>query len=323
MVLVAGTALGEDAPVAEFAQYGEYGEVLGAIEAGGKAYVRANGFWGYHPEEDPYMTVDVTIGSEGLVEKVTYVGSKAQTEGFPQMLTADYYGTYKGRSSATVLEVDAVSGATATAKAVAYAVETALYYADKAYGIAADTTAAERDAFAELWPGDYRTVTSEYVVDSAKLYGTVLFAAEDDASLAMKIQSSKKLNYKKSSDTGWPNAEPDQYVMLIVIDKASQQVVASKVVVDGTKRPEYFTVPGEKLEAYTKVPVTEETVFDEFTDGLVFGLEFEFAKDSMGLQVITGTSVIYTGASVDGTFSSQLIRRCFQTAARYFCHYAE
>lgn len=322
LMLGVGAAIAEEnLPVEEYAKYEEYGEVVMALTVDGKAYIRANGFYGYHMEENPYVTVDVIIGEGGLVEYVSYVDSKAQTPGFPDMLTEDFYQSFTGTDSSSVLAVDAVSGATVTSQAVRYGVQTALYYADKAYGIAADTAGAEIGELSEVWPGEYVPITTEYVVD-AKVYGTVLFAAEDEKTVALKVQSSKKLNYKKSSDTGWPNAEPDQYVMIIAIDKETSKVVASKVVVDGTKRTEYFVVPEEKLESYTKVAIAEETVFDEFTDGLVYGIEgVEFEKDGMGMQVITGTSVIFTGASVDGTFSSQLVRRCFQTAARFYCNY--
>lgn len=322
LILLAGAALCEDAPDAEHAKYEEYGEVLAAVLFDGKAVMRANGFYGYHLDESPYMTVDVVIDANGLVESVSYVDSHAQTPGFPEMLTQPYYDTYAGLDASALPAVDAVSGATATSQAVRYGVQTALYYAEKVYGIAADATDAYIAALQDVYPGQYQPINTDYAADS-KMYGTVLFAAEDDHSVAMIIQSSQKLNYKKSSDTGWQNAEPNQYVMIVVVDKESNQVKASSVLTDGTKRPEYFTVPEDKIDAYTRVPIVDETVFDEFTDGLIFELDVELAQDNMGMPIITGTSIIYTGASVGGTFSSQLVRRCFQTAARYYCHYAE
>ncbi len=172
----------------------------------------------------------------------------------------------------------------------------------------------------ELVPGDYKAVESSYEVD-AKKYGSVLFAAEDERTLVMKIQSSNKVNYKHSSDTGWPSAEPAPYVMLIAIDKAEKRVAQSSVLVDGTNRPEYFTVPEDRYAAYQTVVIEDETAFDAFTDGLVYDLDVELSEDSMGMSVITGTSIIFTGVSDDGTFSAQLVRHCYQTAARYFMNY--
>jgi hypothetical protein len=77
-------------------------------------------------------------------------------------------------------------------------------------------------------------------------------------------------------------------------------------------------VPEEKLAAYREVTIDSETAFDGFTGGLVTGRQFDVELDSSGVEVITGTSLIYTGATVQGTFSSQLIRNSFMTAARFY-----
>ena len=64
-------------------------------------------------------------------------------------------------------------------------------------------------------------------------------------------------------------------------------------------------------------------VYDDFTDGLVknYDGDWEFSMDDYNRKTITGTSILYTGATVDGTFSGQMLRNCYRTAARYFCDF--
>ena len=69
------------------------------------------------------------------------------------------------------------------------------------------------------------------------------------------------------------------------------------------------------------VAITSENVFDTFRDGLVTDLAFETEQTGEG-PVIAGTSIVYTGASEDGTLSSQLVRNCFRTAAYFYSNYA-
>lgn len=94
------------------------------------------------------------------------------------------------------------------------------------------------------------------------------------------------------------------------------------MVVDGTKTPEYFTVPSKKIDAYKSVVITDETVFDAFADGSIMSLDVELGESADG-PIITGTSIVYTGKTVDGTFSSQLIRNCFRAAAAMYCNFAQ
>ena len=52
-------------------------------------------------------------------------------------------------------------------------------------------------------------------------------------------------------------------------------------------------------------------------DGIVLTMEFEKVSSDDG-PVITGTIIVYTGRTQQGTFSSQLIRNCFRAAAAYY-----
>ena len=60
-----------------------------------------------------------------------------------------------------------------------------------------------------------------------------------------------------------------------------------------------------------------EEVFDEFMDGIVLTLDCE-TKEGPDGPLITGTSIVYTGTTEQGTFSSQMVRNCFRTAARVY-----
>ena len=60
---------------------------------------------------------------------------------------------------------------------------------------------------------------------------------------------------------------------------------------DGTRRPPYFTVPDEKIDAYMDVVIDSEEVFDEFMDGIVLTLDCETEEGPDG-PLITGTSIV-------------------------------
>ena len=167
---------------------------------------------------------------------------------------------------------------------------------------------------------------SAYQPDAKKL-GSVLYMAEGVTEsgahvVAMKIKGSDRVAQSGSPRTGWTAAQPDPFTMMIVIDQETNQVCAWKLLVDGTKRPEYFRVPDETIDAYKSVAITDENVFDEFLDGSVMHLDVELAQSDDG-PIITGTSIVYTGKTTNGTFSSQCIRNCFKTAAAMYCHYQD
>lgn len=312
--------------VAEFERYGEYGKVLKSVPGDGKVYIVAEGYYGYHMEDKPSMTVGVTIGSDAKILSVVNVANKAQSEGFAEKITDDYLsGAYKGLASSPALEVAAVSGATATSKAVIYAVQTAAYYAENVYKYVADTSSEEINELNEVFAANYKTVSPDYKVD-AKTIGTVLYAAEGESAdgtkvLALKVKSANRMNYEKTAKTGWDSSEPNPFTMIIVINKDKNTVAAWKMITDGTKKPEYFTVPEESINKYMSVEITGEKAFDDFTEGLVLSLDVEKDVDPDGNSIITGTSIVYTGVSAAGTFSSQHVRQCFRTAAYFYSNY--
>ncbi|MDR1178094.1 MAG: hypothetical protein LBK64_04630, partial [Spirochaetaceae bacterium] len=173
---------------------------------------------------------------------------------------------------------------------------------------------------AELYPASYRPFQSSYTVNAR--YGDILNAARGLAPdgrrvLAMLVRGSARYDSAGSRDMGYASQIPNPYRILIVIDESTDHVVASRIVRDGTTQGQ-FTTPEEKLAAYQEVVINSETAFDGFTGGLVTGKQFDVETDIYGVEVITGTSLIYTGATVQGTFSSQLIRNCFMTAARFY-----
>ena len=310
-------------PAAEYASYGEYGKVLGVTEQEGSVYIVAEGQYGYHMDEDPAMTVGVTIDSTGTITSVVNVANRNQSEGFAEQITDDYLAqVYAGQLAAPTMEVDAVAGATVTSKAVLYGVQAAANYAQQVYGYVADTNAADKEELNAAFPAEYTTAQSSAEIDAKKV-GTVLYAAEGKTSdgkdeVAMKVKSAVWLAYGGSANTGWDAAEPGPFTMIIVVDKATDQVIAWQMVKDGTTQPDYFTVPDEAIDSYKTVAITGPEVFDEFADGLVTELDVQTEQDADGYDVITGTSVVYTGATNQGTFSSQLVRQCFMTAARFY-----
>ncbi len=311
-----------------FVRFQDYGKVLSAVMEEDGVSITAEGYYGYHMEENPSMTVQVAISKDGAIQRVTNIANYKQSAGFAEQITQEYLdAAYNNAIATPAMEADALSGATITCKAVLYAVQTAAYYAQNVYAYAADTNQADNEELSTVYPAAYTAISTGYTVDE-KALGTVLYAAEgkeDDGTevVALKIKTSKALNYTKSSNTGWDAAEPGPNTMIIVIDKATNKVIAWKTLVDGTKRPEYFAVPEEIINRYMDVELSSENVFDDFTDGLVLELDVETAPDEEGYNLITGSSVIYTGATESGTFSSQRVRQCFQAAAYFYCNYTK
>ena len=315
-----------DAIVSEFEFFDEFGKVLQSIPNNNSVYIVAEGYYGYHMEDDPSMTVGVTIDSDGIILDVVNVANKDQTVGFADMITSDYLtNAYSGVVASPVIEVDSVAGATVTSKAVMYAVQTAAYYAENVYGYVADTISEDVNELNQVFEANYQTVITEYKVDE-KTIGTVLFAAEGSSSdgtevLALKVRSSNRLNFEGTARTGWDSAMPNPFTMIIVIDKNQDKVIAWEMVSDGTNEPDYFTVSEETINSYMSVDIVSEDVYDEFTEGLIFDLDYDEELDTDGNSVIAGTSILYTGVTESGTFSSQLIRQCFRTAAYFYVNY--
>ena len=325
LVLLASCALAD--VNADFAKYDEYGTVLSVAQQDGAAVIEAEGYYGYHMDENPSMTVNVTIDANGVITAAAVTAAKAQTPGFDAMLTQDYMtAAYVGKIADPLMESDVVSGATATCQAVRYAVQTAAYYAQNALGFVADTNDADKAELNAVYPAAYETITAEVEIDAKKI-GSVLYAAEGVAAdgtqvVALKVKGSDRVAQGGSPRTGWTAAQPDPFTMIIVIDKATSQVCAWKMLVDGTKEPSYFIVPAEKIDAYKTVVIADATAFDEFLDGSVMSIDVELGTSDDG-PIITGTSIVYTGKTTNGTFSSQCIRNCFRTAAALYCNYGK
>ena len=305
--------------------YENYGTILGDTKTKTSTVLEAEGYYGYHLEEDPSMTVQVEIGDDGLIKTIAIVASKAQTPGFDTLITQEYLDqVYLGQPASSHMEVDAVTGATATSQAVLYAVRTAANYAWKTYGYSANQEASHIADLNAVFPADYEPLYSEYQPDE-KTAGTILFAAQGVTSdglevVAMKVRSALKLTFTGSAGTGWTAAEPSAFTMVIVVDKETNQVCDWDVLRDGTKRSQYFKVPKEKIDAYKTVVIDEVDVFDQFMVGIVLTLEYELDNSDEG-PVITGTSIVYTGKTEQGTFSSQLVRNCFKAAAGFYLNY--
>jgi len=321
--LLAACALAEVNP--DFAKYDVYGSVLSVAEQDGAAVIEAEGYYGYHMDENPSMTVSVTIGEGSVITAASVTGAKAQTPGFDAMITQEYMdAAYVGKIADPLMESDVVSGATATCQAVRYAVQTAAYYAQNALGYAADTSASDKAELNAVYPAAYETIVTDYAPDAKKV-GSILYAAEGVAQdgtqvVAMKVKGGTKLAQGGSARHGWTAGTPNPFTMIIVIDKATNQVCAWEILVNGTKEKTYFDVPAEKIDAYKSVAITEETVFDKFLEGSVMTIDVELGESADG-PIITGTSIVYTGKTKEGTFSSQMLRNCFRTAAALYCNY--
>lgn len=307
------------------AVYEDFGTVVNDKRTKTGVILEAEGYYGYHMDENPSMTVRVEIGKDGLIKLAEVVSSKAQTPGFDTQITQEYLNqAYVGQAASPQMEVDVVAGATATSQAVLYAVRTASNYAWKTYGYSADQEGSHIADLQAVYPAEYKAITSQYETDE-KTEGSILFAAEGTAEdgtqvVAMKVRSALKFAYTGSAGTGWTASEPSAFTMIIVVDKATNQVDTWSILRDGTKRTEYFKVPDDKIDAYKSVVISQEDVFDAFMDGLVLTLEVEKESSEDG-PVITGTSIIYTGATEQGTFSSQLVRNCFKAAAAFYVNY--
>ena len=66
----------------------------------------------------------------------------------------------------------------------------------------------------------------------------------------MKVEGAQSFNYAGAYRAPYDSAKPNPFVLIIVADTDSREVLAYRVVEDGTRKTEYFTVPQEKLDAY-------------------------------------------------------------------------
>ncbi|MDL2217499.1 FMN-binding protein [Christensenellaceae bacterium OttesenSCG-928-M15] len=306
---------------AEFQTHGEYGRVADAALLEDGVFIIAEGLYGLY--ENPCMTMGVTISKEGIIRQVTLLGYQGQTEGFPEQMTEEYLAqVYAGVTGAPDMEVDVVSGASTTSTAVLYAVQAAANYAGEVYGYAVEGDTADTEALTLLYPADYKQIPLDQTAVTS--YGEILFAAEGIAQDGARLLGVKvKSNAAPVMDREALYSEeiPNPAMMYIVIDDVAKKVVAYEVVNYGTTKKKYFTPGQAQLDAYKEVEITGETVFDVFEGGLVKGLEIELETDQSGNSLITGTSIVYTGATINGTYTSQFIRDCYKAAARYYWAY--
>ena len=322
-LLLTGVAMAE--PVAEHAVFSEYGKVISVTEDEQGAYIEAEGYYGYHMEDEPSVTVGVSIGKDGLIKGAAILSTKAQTPGFPEMIDPLFLSdAYRGQNASNTLEVDGISGATVTWTAVQYAVRSAAHYAQAALGYNADTASEEKAELNAVYAAAYTTIETEYKPDD-KEQGVVLYAAEGIAPdgtevVAMKVRGSRKVAQKGSAATGWDAAMPGSFTMIVVVDKAQSKVIAWQMVKAGTREPDYFTIPDETIDTYMTVTIETQEAFDEFTDGLIYERGFEMEQSEDG-PIITGTTIVYTGATEQGEFGTQMVRLCFKTAAYFYANY--
>jgi len=175
----------------------------------------------------------------------------------------------------------------------------------------------------DVYPAKYTNINTKYVVDPSygDSYGDILESAQgitpDGKKVMAVLARSSTKHDAEGAQESFDSQIPNPYRILIVIDKGTNRVVASKVVRDGTT-DSVFTVPQEKLDAYKEVVINSETAFDGFKGGLVTGKQFDIELDAQQMKVVAGTSLYYTGATVQGTYSSQLVRDCFMKAARFY-----
>lgn len=311
------------APDSRYATYGDYGVILGVTEEEGSVRIVAEGRYGYHMDEDPAIMVEVSVDQNGVISEISLLNMRGQTPGFGELVTDTYLKeTYTGLSAQPTMEVDAASGASVSSAAALYAVQAAANYAQQVYGYVAEDHDEDNAEFSAVCPGEYTPVESGAEID-AQTVGSVLYAArgttaEGKEVVAMKVQSSRKVAARGSADTGFAASFPQPFTMILVVDQGTSRIIAWQMVKDGTNHPEYFTVPDDKIDAYMSVPITDAEVFDDFTEGLVFDIPVERESGNGGYDVITGTSVVYSGATLNGTYSSQMVRLCFMTAARFY-----
>ena len=312
----------------DFRVFDEFGKVEAVSLTDDGVLIRAVGNYGVHMDQSPTVTMGVGISGEGLVTGVWMLDSYAQTEGFPEQITAAYLQeAYEGEFALPDMRISPVSGASAPSRAVLYAVRTASHYAKNVYGFFSETLSQSLAELNEVCPAEYAPVSSEYQPDPKKL-GTVLFAGEGTTAdgrnvLAMKVEGAQSFNWDGAYRAPYDSAKPNPYVLIIVVDTDSREVLSYRVVENGTRKTEYFTVPQDKLDAYLGVVIDSEESFDSFTDGLVkdYDSEWEYTMDEYSRKTITGSSVVYTGTTADGTLSGQMVRNCYRTAARYLWNY--
>ena len=98
-----------------------------------------------------------------------------------------------------------------------------------------------------------------------------------------------------------------EYIVAIIIDGATDEVLSAKIVKDGWVSMDIFAVPQEKVNAYVGTVITSATVFDTFEGGLVAAEGY----------------LNYGETNTGWTQSSRAVRHAFQAVAGCYVEYSE
>ena len=143
--------------------FGKTGKVIEAEASEQGAVLTAEGYYGYHMDQEPNVTLRVTLSPDCVIDAVELVSMKDQTPGFGDLVTEDSLAAaYVGRTALETMDADAVTGATLTSQAALYAVRTAAHYAVKALGYVPDTTEQDKEELREVYPAEYESIVSDY-----------------------------------------------------------------------------------------------------------------------------------------------------------------
>lgn len=178
-----------------------------------------------------------------------------------------------------------------------------------------------RKEVCQLYDAEYTDLAGDLTLDGG--LGRLVYAGKtgegEEAKVALYVQSGKKVDGAGGQEKGYDAQYPQPYRMIIIVNRQTDEVDDYKVVFDGTKN-DYFIVPKAKLDAYVGTKMTGADAYDNFKDGLV--TEPVAATEHVTVPedsiVIAGTSILYTGATVNGTYSSQFVRNCYKAAAAYY-----
>jgi Na+-translocating ferredoxin:NAD+ oxidoreductase RnfG subunit len=312
----------------EHIQFGDIATVIFAASNDEGYYIESKGYAGYHMNENPYISCGVYFDKQGVIKAVVKTDQKAQSAGYIDFINQAYLDSvYKDKPADKNIELTPATGATISSRAVQYAVMASCNYLENVLGIKPDTNDEERAQLNNVYPATYKTIKTDYTVNN--IIGTVLYAAEGIAQdgtevVAMKVRGSRKITTTGASYQGWDSQIPNSYTMIIVINKATDKIIAYSVVTDGTRAKDYFTVSDELHKAYQNVVISYQAVFDNYKGGLShpdYAVSDYFDGSVYLGSIITGTTLLFTGATINGTFSSQLVRNCYRTAAYFYCNY--
>ena len=149
-----------------------------------------------------------------------------------------------------------------------------------------------------LAPGQTWTIVP--VADATALTGsTILCLAESDQGKIGMVVSAI------NDGTNVNNIMNGEYIIAVVIDRATNALESAVIVKDGWVSMDMFAVPQDKVDAYVGTIIDSATVFDTFEGGLI---------EAEGY-------LNYGMTNTGWTQSSRAVRRAFQAVAN--CYFAE